>query len=219
MHCVANLGNVLRFSRVIAIFGIANQTISDANRVHDLGEVGSKGYNAVGAVRQTYIAAGFVRNFVGPSYRNGALIGSTRACRCHNDQRQDRKEREFAEREYRSSGPLCESSVSLRVSVVKFGLRTFTMEAQRSTEITQRSTYRNQNPATFSALQKLQAAARTFTEKEFPLRPEHPCTTRSKAATAPGQVSWLLHRRFFGGDLHIGPTARRSHPLPSSSRP
>ena len=49
LHCVANLGNPLRFRWVVAIRGIADQSITGADRVNDLGEIRSKRDNAINA--------------------------------------------------------------------------------------------------------------------------------------------------------------------------
>jgi hypothetical protein len=122
--------------------------------------------------------------------------------------------------------------VSLRVLGV-LGVSAVNVRSSRLTAETQRtrrfrreiqflskmlSSAKDKIPSPFLPRKSDRLATGSFLRREFPWRPEHPCARRSKAATASGQVSWLLHRRFKRDDLHSGATARDSHPLPYSSR-
>src|SRR2546425_11515104 len=63
MHRIAHLGNVLRFRWIVAISSIANQTLTGADRVNDLGEIRGERDNAVNAQWQMHASTCFVGDF------------------------------------------------------------------------------------------------------------------------------------------------------------
>src|ERR1700751_1463933 len=90
MKRVADLRAVLRFSRIVAIGRVANQTIGRADGKHDLGEVWCERDDSVDPRGQRYGVSGIVGNL---PYRGTSFLPA-RACAGQGQQKQKRDDQD-----------------------------------------------------------------------------------------------------------------------------